>query len=351
MKFAIALSILLQIFASSAMAWGHRGHHTICEAAVYLVRNPELKTFLRRRSHWMGHLCNVPDTYWRDIKEARTYGDPAHFIDPEKFGLKLTDVPIDFLALEKRYDGKTIKYDGEDIKVESVGIELGSLWWRADQFVRRSTDFAHQASKQEPVEKGERQNYENPYNRAVFQMVVNMGLLGHFVGDASVPYHGTADYDGWQVGHGGIHSYYEDEVVAELAPDLVAVVVAKAKALRKLDFMLDGDALARMKALSIAAYKDRAAIEKIDAVKKPSEKKQVDGKLVKVPAERRPAADLAKAFKPWIVQEMAYSAWLLADFWEQIYHDGDSPKLAAYGSYEFPFKPEFVPPDYIGGKK
>jgi hypothetical protein len=58
--------ILLVFSTKTTLAWTGRGHFEICQAAALLVENPDLKSFLRSRSHIMGHLCNVPDNVWKN---------------------------------------------------------------------------------------------------------------------------------------------------------------------------------------------------------------------------------------------------------------------------------------------
>jgi hypothetical protein len=41
--------------ASSALAWGERGHHLICQVATRLVKEEKIKTFLETRGDIMGH--------------------------------------------------------------------------------------------------------------------------------------------------------------------------------------------------------------------------------------------------------------------------------------------------------
>ena len=79
------------IFLSlQTLAWGGRGHHAICSAAPHLVKDDSLKNFLKFRPHTMGHLCNIPDIYWKSIgPDVSDLGNPTHYIDPELIGLKI----------------------------------------------------------------------------------------------------------------------------------------------------------------------------------------------------------------------------------------------------------------------
>ena len=61
------LSVLLLLVSSTAFGWGGRGHDTICRTASFLVKEPALKEYLRNKPQMMGHVCNIPDFYWKSL--------------------------------------------------------------------------------------------------------------------------------------------------------------------------------------------------------------------------------------------------------------------------------------------
>lgn len=140
MKFSlVAVFVLMPSFV---FAWGGKGHHAICEAAVHLVKNDQLKEFLLSRGHTIGHLCNLPDTEWRSLdRELTKHGDPTHYINPEILGLLVQDVPTDLSSIIEKYTNKESATDPNK-KLISIPFDMGTSWWRADQFARRATQFA-----------------------------------------------------------------------------------------------------------------------------------------------------------------------------------------------------------------
>ena len=347
------LFIGLVIFGlnNKTFAWGGRGHDSICQAAVFLVKNPALKDYLLNKPQMMGHLCNVPDIYWRSLPDdARKLGDPTHFIDLEILGIKISDVPTDYQKIVDSYTGSENKSQ-DGFKIFSVPKELGSVWWRADQFQRRAIEEGKKA-KSFPVPSGtkEEQNDDLPYNKAFYNMIVNMGLMGHFVGDASQPFHNTTDYDGYAANQGGIHAYYEDTVVAQFGADLVPRIVKKAAALKSTSFLKQKTVVEKMRAFSELASNDIKAVLKVDPITKPSVLKIEKGMSLKTAAERQPAAVGFKRFEKFIVEEMARSSLLLAHLWDAAYLDAGEPAAKAYKSYRYPLTPEFVTPDYFSTK-
>lgn len=345
----VTLVLLLFTFGvKNASAWGGRGHAAICEAAAFLVKEEGLGSYLRHKPHVIGHLCNIPDTYWRSLGgDANKLGSPTHYINAEVLGVKLKDVPSDYRTIITTFTGKPNQAK-ESSNIFSVPEELGSNWWRADQFYRRAGEAAKLiASSEAPKNSKEEQDEKLAYNRAVYDMVVNMGLMGHFVGDASQPLHNTTDYDGYAANHGGIHAYYEDTVVGEFDGDLTALVMKKARGMKKASFLHAGSVIENMRQLSDISAGDLRQIIKLDPVTRQSTLKIEKGVSFKVAAERASAKAGWGKFNKMITEQMARAALLLAQSWDQVYVQAGRPKMGNYKSYRFPFTVEFVAPDYF----
>lgn len=346
----IASSIFAVVVTGhQAQAWGGRGHAAICETAVYLVKEKGLKDYLKNKPQMMGHLCNMPDFYWRSLSPEETkLGNPAHFMDLEITGLKIADVPLDYKTIVETYTGKPNAFKPGAV-IKDVPSEFGSMWWRADQFYRRFLTYnVELQAATEPKNHKEAVNDKLPYNKAAYEMVVSLGLMGHFVGDASMPYHNTSNYDGWENGHGGIHGYYEDELVSEFDGDLQARVLKEARAWKNPLFLKPKTPLEKMKALSEWNRQDIAKIEKLDPILKPSTvEKSVDGLEKRIPAERKPSEEAFKTFDKMIVKELASSSLVLAKLWDDAYVEAGRPKLASSKIYRYPLTVDFIPPDYL----
>ena len=352
-KLFTSLSVVgLAFSAQNAMAWGGRGHHNICEAAVHLVQSKPLKDFLLNKPQVMGHLCNIPDTYWKSLSaDMRKHGDPGHFIDVEILGLKIKDVPTDYKAIIEKYTGKENLHK-RNTRIQSVPKDLGSNWWRADQFYRLALAQAEEVAMQPaPAGSKEEQNDELPFNKAFYSMIVNMGLMGHFVGDNAQPFHSTSDYDGYEANHGGIHAYYEDTTVAFFGPDMQDRIVKKAKTLKSASFMKEKlTPVERMRALSELSFKEVKTVFKLDPVTAPSTYKIEKGISLKSAAKRQPPEVGFRKFEKLQIEQMARAALLLATFWDKIYLEAGAPEVKAYKSYKYPFTPDFVMPDYYDVK-
>lgn len=341
-------ALVAMTIGSQALAWGGRGHASLCEAAVFLVKEEGLANYLRHKPHMMAHLCNVPDFQWRSLpSEFTRLGNPTHYINAEVIGLKLKDVPSDYRKIITTFTGKPNQAK-ESVNIFSVPDELGSLWWRADQFYRRAFESAKTVGTAEaPKNPKEEQDDKYTYNRAVFDMVVSMGLMGHYIGDASQPLHNTTDHDGYAANHGGLHVYYEDLVVGEFDGDLGALILKKARSLKKTPFLNGSNLIDNIRMLSEVSAEDLRQMIKLDPVTKQSSLKIEKGVSFKVAAERASPKAGWNKFNKMIVEEMARGALLLAKSWDEIYVQAGRPKLGNYKSFRFPFTVEFVPPDYI----
>jgi hypothetical protein len=435
--------------ASQAFAWGERGHHTVCEVATKLVTNTKetaaFARFMLPKGHMMGHVCNLPDISWRSLPTPADaddtivdprVGDEAHFINPENFGFKKPDgspntgaIPLDFFSVEQL----ALPFAKADKNGKSPFPHqlTGSNWWRTRQLHQRAIDQGSTAIDQIEELVGLQRKYDSAYkglkkaekdavkdqmaadkeaidkqkdeiNHSLRNMLIAMGLMGHFVGDAGQPFHNSADYNGKLSGHYGIHSYYESKIVDQIdaaLPGLVylsaskdkngviAGILADTQPESKVDYLYPS-VLTRMRKVSAMAGLqmpeilsiEEAAIKKQEAIKhdKPLEQGVFTaGKGSKEP-ENRPYADALstdkrfkdefRRYRAMIVGEIGVSAKVLATFWDEIFatlnqkaketgkrlatSTGDQ-KLAYlditkyYTTYDYPLDTGYIAPDYL----
>ncbi len=337
-----ALSMAFVLLASSSSwAWGERGHHVICEVATQLVQTPEMKAFLLTRSEVMGHLCNIPDIYWRDLGEASKIGDAAHFINPENVGLRLETVP------EAIKDYYAHDHHAEDTTIEKKHTRMGSLFWRAQQFYDRAVTSGKAAKNSTPPAKSEEQKADHAFNKNILSFLTNLGLIGHFVGDASMPFHTNSDYDGWAAGHGGIHAFYEGACVASYDFALENEVFQKARRLgsKRARVPVVNTAWELTRQVALASSPEVPRVLEADRIL--SSSVSSEDRSQSKPAERASLEKACPAFRSMIVTQMARSALALARTWDAAFADATQPDLKKYRSYKYPLMPEFVRPDYL----
>lgn len=349
--------ILICYLPLTSWGWGGRGHAHICEAASYLVDQPELKLFLQSRAYLMAHLCNIPDTYWKSLSgDARSLGDPTHYIDPEVLGVSFEQIPLSsFKTLEKKYFKKSNLFKKENPPILSLASEFGSLFWRVEQlFNLGSSQFKLASQSPPPTQKSEEQNTQLPFNQAVYEGLMTLGVMGHFIGDGVQPYHLTADYDGYQSGHGGIHAFYEEEAVNQLPGDWTAQVLTQAELLKK-DWtnsakspLKEKSTLAKVKAVTQLSYQELSAVTQLDPLIEASSEQDHKGLIIKKPAIRKSVTQVLPQWTPYLKNQMARGALLLAHLWDQAYLQKNKKNwpLAKYKNYQHPFTVPFIKPDY-----
>lgn len=347
MRFFKTISIMsLILFSASSWGWGGRGHDSICEVAVHLVKDASLKDFLKSRGYMMGHLCNVPDTQWRSLDSKLTAaGNPTHYIDPEIVGAIPKTLSLDLKKLKKEHTGKTNQFEPQK-KIFNVPREMGTAWWRVDQFMREVVKLKPKFAKASPPQnKAEEQSESLPYNQAVYEFMTLIGVMGHYVGDLAQPLHNTADYDGWAKGHGGLHGFYEEDVVSEISADIQSLIRQEAQKIKTADW-LKGSTLEKLRAFSQVSFDEYPEILKLDPVTKKSEVKVDKGMSIRTSAERKAASTAASKLQPMIIGQMARSAKLLAHLWDEAYQSAGKPPLVQYKSHRYPTQVEFLFPDY-----
>lgn len=336
--FAILFSF--SAFPWKAVAWGERGHHSICNEASRLVKEEGLKEFLKTRGHIMGHTCNVPDIHWKSLpSELTRIGNPTHFIEPDLVGFAIKDTPTLFDDFLRMLAGA-----GE---ASQLVHKVGTLWWRTEQFFNISLESASRIQESPlPLNGSEEQQNALPYNEAIYGMMTHMGIMGHFVGDSSMPYHNWADYDGYGAGHGGIHAYYESICPGEFGSELD--VELRALALGLPDFSESYSPAELIKKIGIEAVNEVEVLQKLDTILEPSTQSVNEhGMTMRKPAVRPAPSEQCPNFKPLMLLQMARSAKTLAHLWDEIYVQAGRPNLAAYKSYRYPLTPDYVEPKYL----
>jgi S1/P1 Nuclease len=156
--------------------WGEKGHETTNRLAVGAVPSP-LQAFYEAHADAIEQHAMDPD----HAKEVDPAERPRHVIDLDRYG------PYPFTVLPEEYDAAVQKFG------EQTVVRRGIVPWQ----IERTYDLLVGAFRQgSPPE-----------------IVKHSAWLGHYVGDAHVPFHTTANYDGQLTGQKGLHSYFESKMV------------------------------------------------------------------------------------------------------------------------------------------
>ncbi len=166
------LSISILIFMCS---WGFLVHRTIHQLAVYQLP-VEIRPFFFKEMKYLVYNAPRPDIRRKDDKEEET----KHFIDFENYGEHAeNNMP--------RTWNEAVAIFGED--------SLKKNGWLPFVIINTQNQLT------EAFRKGNRDS-----------VLFYAADLGHYIGDAHVPLHTTANYDGQMTNQKGIHSLWESMV-------------------------------------------------------------------------------------------------------------------------------------------
>lgn len=365
MKRLLALALVTGLVAPPpASAWGERGHDLVTRVAVRLLaakiaKGTPLAVQFGRKEFMLGHLSNVPDIVWRNQGEAiEKVNAPTHFLDLEYVSPELTfatipRTPVAALARMKELCAAPPKAYVCAAKEGSSPDEssAGTAPWRAGQLFGMTVESFKASGANGKSD-----------DAAIDRAFLSAGIMSHFIGDLGNPYHATVNYDGWETGQGGIHSYFESAVVSSYRLALDQEVFDAALRGRGLERTLkqlpaaDRAALARdpvavAMALALDSRSRLDAANAIDlkfAVLKKSGAGP-DGK--RVGAERRDASELRFKFHELAVERLATAAEVLAALWLFAWEDAGKPDFKGYRSFAYPVSPEFIQPDYLSAAR
>jgi hypothetical protein len=402
------LVLLMLSLPHFAYAWGERGHNIIGYTAAQLTANlttPEeqkkLGSYFTSRTYVLGHLSNIPDISWKDRRSPTiaSVNSANHYFDTEiilgKYDKKDSAAYLEKIRnLEPDLDKFLAQYEGKPSPLDSssnikVADEVGSAPFRADQLYSKMVEAFKCAKQKEavtaasaPKQGDEHKVDERPYREPIQNgdyactpatsrledlgaAIETGGVMGHFVGDLGQPYHTTVDHDGYAIGQGGIHGYFETFLLTNIDDKLLADVRAKTldKAFQKnvwqKQMKLQAKDEPRTAALmfhliadSFSQIEKAAEIDRKNVVTKMGEVVDVtDKKLHKYKgrsAERRADDDpvALKAFRQFIVDRLATSSYLLSSLWIRAWREAGSPDVHDVHliAIPYPLDPPFILP-------
>ena len=167
--------------SGSAHAWGGTGHKFVARLAIANLPSSSLKQWLAKNETWFANASSHPDRWRNRVDHSEA---PRHFLDTENFGVG-TDalrIPRDFESVLKIRSYEQLRTDG--VNPWTIGRVRANL-----------------------VKALREKRWEDALVQAAY--------LSHYVGDAHVPFHASANYDGQLSSppQRGIHSRFEEKLV------------------------------------------------------------------------------------------------------------------------------------------
>ncbi len=357
------ISLVITIFSSQPLlAWGERGHDHVAIVAARLAEDElgpksSLTRILREKEAMLAHLANVPDIVWKQLDQVTFESNSnTHFIDMEYLSSKpsFATLPRSFPGMVAAVQNFCKSHEQEKICTElptrrhDAVATAGSAHLRMKQLQMMMLSALQQAAQAKD---------KTTKIDAVNEALMVGGIMGHFAGDLAQPMHTSSDYDGYERGHGGLHGYFESNIVDALDLQLVSQVYKAALPRRELQKIkasipqeLRGDnddfAMILAEAEGLDSHQQLERLRMIDkkfAILKPSSNERG----MRIPAERKDAASVAVNFRPLITERLGVGAQVLADIWVRTYRLAGSPDLSDFKSYFYPVAPKFIPPVYV----
>ncbi len=160
-------------------SWGTWGHQHINKAAVFALPT-EMRPFFYNHIDFITEESVVPDLRKYILTDKSE--NPRHFMDMENFG-PADSLPKTLAEAKKKYDDKFL---------QSNGI----LPWYIIEMMEKLTKAFKEKKKTE--------------------ILFLAADLGHYIGDAQMPLHTSANHDGQMTNQKGIHSFWESQIPEQL---------------------------------------------------------------------------------------------------------------------------------------
>ncbi|PBQ30477.1 S1/P1 Nuclease [Sphingobacteriaceae bacterium] len=289
----LVLRLILFVCAASTISWGVFGHEHINHAAVLALPNP-LQEFFYNHIDFITQESTVPDLRKYTLNDRLER--PRHYINVEKFG-GLDSLP-DSKALNKKYDEKFLQANG-------------TLPWYLETMMEKLTKAFKEKRKTE--------------------ILFLAADLGHYLGDAHMPLHTSANHDGDLTNQKGIHAFWEAQL-----PDLfgesynlktrpanyIADINLEIKTIIRNSYMLADTLLLKEKRLSETYPADKLFV------------KDADGKIVRNKFNQLVhTAAYAKAYHEalngMVENQMRLAIAAASDFWLTAWVNAGKPDLSS----------------------
>ena len=207
---AAVVAVLLLAAPSPAHAWGYDVHRFIMDRAIALLPSA-LRPVFEKNWAIVTERSIDPDT-WRTVGFGEE--DPNHFLNIDWGGYG----KYPFTALPREYGAAVERFGVDRVRAN------GTLPWRIEEFhgnLRRAFE-AHAA---------------NPIG--TFNIMLFSAALGHYISDATQPFHTVANYDGQLTGQNGLHRRFETTLFERYRSRLTIAPPALAPIRNPLAFAFD----------------------------------------------------------------------------------------------------------------
>jgi len=252
---------LLTLTSLAWVVWGFYAHRQINRLAVYTLPD-ELAAFYKSNIEFVSAHAVDPDKR----RYAASLEGPRHYIDLERFGGSMKDLPLNFPDFHRKYTYLYCVQGTDSVRVHyrekrlEVGEEQHFIkQWQYQEWYR---EHVWPAYRQEAVSlpfatipdlpvhcdrlslvDTMMQHGVLPYHLVDMQSWLTSAFrqnkldrvlqlsaeIGHYIGDATVPLHTTENYNGQLTGQRGIHAFWESRIPELFAEENFDVLVGAAE--------------------------------------------------------------------------------------------------------------------------
>jgi len=169
------LFLFISGIAPVIISWGTFGHEHINHAAI-MALPPPIQSFFYNHIDFITQESTVPDLRKYTLNDKAE--NPRHYIDLENFG-NTDSLPKTLADAKNKYDEKFLQQNG-------------ILPWYIEEMMDKLTKAFKEKRKTE--------------------ILFLAADLGHYIGDAHMPLHTSANHDGQLTNQKGIHSFWETQL-------------------------------------------------------------------------------------------------------------------------------------------
>jgi hypothetical protein len=202
--YALGLLAFIQLGTQLALGWDYEGHRVVNQLALAsLPTNFPSFVHAPQAAERVAFLAGEPDR-WRNVRDLplSNASGPDHYIDVEQladYGLKPELLPVlrgDFIAqlalARKAHPEKFAEFSASN-NADHTRELVGLLPWAiAENYGKLKSSFAYLKVFEE--DGGTPEEIANAQANVLYVM----GVMGHYVGDASQPLHTTIHHHGWR---------------------------------------------------------------------------------------------------------------------------------------------------------
>ncbi|HEX2610248.1 MAG TPA: S1/P1 nuclease [Gemmatimonadales bacterium] len=250
--------------------WGDEGHRTTNQMAISALPDEIREFYSLYLDTLVEHAMDADNAKEKDPGER-----PRHFIDIDLYGaFPFDELPEEYEEAVKKFGEQTV-------------IGRGIVPWQIERTYKKLVKAFNDGNLEEVLK--------------------HSAWLGHYVGDAHVPFHTTSNHNGQLTGQKGLHSYFETALLNKhVTPSEVKPVLARqtSTAPHKLAFEWVRESYGHLQALLDA-----------DAAN--------GGKT-----KRRNLTGFAKVAKPIAIDRLAKGSSAAASLWYSAWIEAGKPSLS-----------------------